>query len=105
MAAYAHGHARMDAHTAHHIWLGVRGRPAERGQEAETRFRQYVMRGSTQNANTHTHTHARARARTNTNKRRQQAYEERATKKGLYSLMDKIIKTGSRIAISISEKI
>tara|TARA_Y100001970_G_C14146909_1_gene810403 strand:+ start:343 stop:876 length:534 start_codon:yes stop_codon:yes gene_type:complete len=33
------------------------------------------------------------------------AYEEGATKKGLYSLMDKIIKTGSRIAISISEKI
>ena len=33
------------------------------------------------------------------------AYEEGATKKGLYSLMDKIIKTGSRIAINISEKI
>ena len=33
------------------------------------------------------------------------AYKEGATKEGLYSLMDKIIKTGSRIAISISEKI
>ena len=33
------------------------------------------------------------------------AYEEGATKKGLYSIMDKIIKTGSRIAINISEKI
>ena len=33
------------------------------------------------------------------------AYEEGATKNGLYSIMDKIIKTGSRIAISISEKI
>ena len=33
------------------------------------------------------------------------AYEEGATKKGIYSLMDKIIKTGSRIAINISEKI
>ena len=33
------------------------------------------------------------------------AYEEGATKKGLYSVMDKIIKTGSRIAINISEKI
>ena len=33
------------------------------------------------------------------------AYEEGATKKGLYSIMDKIIKTGSKIAISISEKI
>ena len=33
------------------------------------------------------------------------AYEEGATKKGFYSIMDKIIKTGSRIAISISEKI
>ena len=33
------------------------------------------------------------------------AYEEGATKKGLYSLMDKIIKTGSKIAINISEKI
>ena len=33
------------------------------------------------------------------------AYERGATKKGLYSLMDKIIKTGSKIAINISEKI
>ncbi len=33
------------------------------------------------------------------------AYEEGATKKGIYSLMDKIIKTGSKVAISISEKI
>ena len=32
------------------------------------------------------------------------AYNEGATKKGLYSLLDKIIKTGSRIAINISEK-
>ena len=28
-----------------------------------------------------------------------------ATKKGLYSVLDKIIKTGSKIAINISEKI
>ena len=33
------------------------------------------------------------------------AYEEGATKKGIYSIMDKIIKTGSRIAINISEKV
>ena len=33
------------------------------------------------------------------------AYKEGATKDGLYSIMDKIIKTGSKIAISISEKI
>ena len=33
------------------------------------------------------------------------AYEEGATKKGLYSIMDRIIKTGSRLAINISEKI
>ena len=33
------------------------------------------------------------------------AYEEGATKKGAYSILDKIIKTGSRIAINISEKI
>ena len=33
------------------------------------------------------------------------AYEKGATKKGLYSIMDKIIKTGSKLAISISEKI
>ena len=33
------------------------------------------------------------------------AYESGASNKGLYLIMDKIIKTGSRIAISISEKI
>ena len=33
------------------------------------------------------------------------AYEEGASKKGFYSVMDKIIKTGSRIAIRISEKV
>ena len=33
------------------------------------------------------------------------AYEKGATKKGLYSLMDRIIKTGSKLAINISEKI
>ena len=33
------------------------------------------------------------------------AYEEGASKKGLYSVMDKIIKTGSKIAIRISEKV
>ena len=33
------------------------------------------------------------------------AYEEGATKKGFYSMLDKIIKTGSKIAINISEKI
>ena len=33
------------------------------------------------------------------------AYEEGASKKGLYSIMDKIIKAGSKIAINISEKI
>jgi len=33
------------------------------------------------------------------------AYEFGATNKGLYSIMDKIIQTGSRIAITISEKI
>ena len=33
------------------------------------------------------------------------AYEKGATKKGVYSILDKIIKTGSKIAISISEKI
>ena len=33
------------------------------------------------------------------------AYEEGATKKGLYAVMDKIIKTGSKLAINISEKI
>ena len=33
------------------------------------------------------------------------AYESGATNKGLYSIMDKIIRTGSKIAITISEKI
>jgi ubiquinone biosynthesis monooxygenase Coq7 len=33
------------------------------------------------------------------------AYEEGATKEGPYSILDKIIKTGSKIAINISEKI
>ena len=33
------------------------------------------------------------------------AYEKGATKKGFYSIMDKVIKTGSKLAISISEKI
>ena len=33
------------------------------------------------------------------------AYEKGASKKGLYSIMDKVIKTGSKIAINISEKI
>ena len=33
------------------------------------------------------------------------AYEKGATKNGLYSLLDKIIKTGSKVAINISEKI
>ena len=33
------------------------------------------------------------------------AYDEGATKKGPYFLLDKIIKTGSKIAINISEKI
>ena len=33
------------------------------------------------------------------------AYEEGATKKGLYAIMDRIIKTGSKLAINISEKI
>ena len=33
------------------------------------------------------------------------AYEKGATKKGVYSIMDKIIKTGSKIAINISEKV
>ena len=33
------------------------------------------------------------------------AYEEGSTNKGIYSIMDKVIKTGSKIAISISEKI
>ena len=33
------------------------------------------------------------------------AYEHGATKKGLFSILDKVIKTSSRIAITISEKI
>jgi len=33
------------------------------------------------------------------------AYKEGATKKGIYSILDKIIKTGSKIAINISEKV
>jgi len=33
------------------------------------------------------------------------AYEKGATKQGFYSIMDKIIKTGSKIAINISEKV
>ena len=33
------------------------------------------------------------------------AYKTGATNKGLYSIMDKLIRTGSRIAITISEKI
>ena len=33
------------------------------------------------------------------------AYESGATNKGLYSIMDKVVRTGSRIAITISEKI
>ena len=33
------------------------------------------------------------------------AYQNGATKKGLYSLFDKIIKTGSKLAINISQKV
>jgi len=33
------------------------------------------------------------------------AYQEGATNKGFYAIMDKVIRTGSRIAITISEKI
>ena len=33
------------------------------------------------------------------------AYEEGATKKGIYSILDKVIKVGSNVAISISEKV
>ena len=33
------------------------------------------------------------------------AYKKGATKKGFYSIMDKIIKTGSKLAINISEKV
>ena len=33
------------------------------------------------------------------------AYDSGATKKGLFGILDKVIKTSSRIAIAISEKI
>ena len=33
------------------------------------------------------------------------AYQQGASKKGLYAILDKIIKTGSKVAINISEKI
>ena len=33
------------------------------------------------------------------------AYESGATKTGLYNILDKVIKTSSRVAIAISEKI
>ena len=33
------------------------------------------------------------------------AYEAGATKEGFYTILDKIIKTGSKLAINISEKI
>ena len=33
------------------------------------------------------------------------AYQEGATKNGIYSILDKIIKTGSKVAINISKKI
>ena len=33
------------------------------------------------------------------------AYEKGASKEGFYSILDKLIKTGSRIAIRISEKV
>ena len=33
------------------------------------------------------------------------AYEEGATKNGIYSVLDKVIKVGSKVAISISEKV
>ena len=42
---------------------------------------------------------------TNTSTWQDIAYDEGATKKGPYFLLDKIIKTGSKIAINISEKI
>ena len=38
-------------------------------------------------------------------KHKNTAYESGASKIGLYSIMDKIIRTGSKIAITISEKI
>ena len=33
------------------------------------------------------------------------AYEEGATKKGIYFILDKIIQTSSRVAIKVSEKV
>jgi len=33
------------------------------------------------------------------------AYDQGATKKGIYGLLNKVIKTSSKIAITISEKI
>ena len=33
------------------------------------------------------------------------AYKEGATKNGIYSVLDKVIKVGSKVAISISEKV
>ena len=33
------------------------------------------------------------------------AYQEGATKNGIYSVLDKVIKVGSKVAISISEKV
>ena len=38
-------------------------------------------------------------------KHKDTAYEKGATKSGIYSLMNTVIKTGSKIAIKISEKI
>ena len=38
-------------------------------------------------------------------KHKNMAYETTGTNKGFYSIMDKVIRTGSRIAITISEKI
>ena len=38
-------------------------------------------------------------------KHKNMAYESGATNKGLYSIMDKVIRAGSRIAITISEKV
>ena len=47
----------------------------------------------------------KVRARNDEIEHKNIAYESGATNKGIYTLMDKIIKTGSRIAINISEKI
>ena len=38
-------------------------------------------------------------------KNKEIAYDNGATKKGLFGVLDKVIKTSSRIAITISEKI